>query len=249
MKKNRFNRFPILLLLLSVIVLTNLIFSWNMQLNNSFSIIPVLLFSVSQFLIIGLLFITRQEKTDEKMKFKRENDHSASTNSNYHRQVTEQKDPEELISHSLSHLGDTKNTEKFGKLILSNMAKEYDTMQAIFYCLDKKKKTYKMLSGYAVLKNMSLEEFSEGEGFAGQAAKEKSVIILKNIPDNYRIVKSGLGESQPKFIYFVPLVYNNKALGIIEFSIFKELSETKSSSLNSLIHQGGQILHEIMTRK
>lgn len=62
-----------------------------------------------------------------------------------------------------------------------------------------------------------------GEGMVGQAYLEKDKIYLTDVPQNYVRITSGLGDATPNSILVVPLMYNEKVVGILElasFSIF-----------------------------
>lgn len=63
------------------------------------------------------------------------------------------------------------------------------------------------------------------EGMIGACAMEKHTIILKNIPDDYTDISSGLGQSKPKSIIFVPLVYNDYLYGVLELASFRDFEQ------------------------
>jgi HAMP domain-containing protein len=82
-----------------------------------------------------------------------------------------------------------------------------------------------------------------GEGSVGQAWIEKDVIFLTDIPNNYIQITSGLGESNPRCIMILPLIFNDEVFGVIElasFNIFekheveflKKLAENIASSIS-----------------
>jgi len=88
---------------------------------------------------------------------------------------------------------------------------------------------FKLKAGYAykTQKNLS-DEFKTGEGLIGQAAFEKKIKVLTNVPEDYITVISGLGEKKPKNILVVPFVYNNIVCGVMEVGSFEEFSELKT---------------------
>jgi len=61
------------------------------------------------------------------------------------------------------------------------------------------------------------------EGLIGTVAKERKEVYYENIPSNYKHIISGLGESLPKSIFIVPLMYETTFLGIIELAFLKKL--------------------------
>jgi PAS domain S-box-containing protein len=105
---------------------------------------------------------------------------------------------------------------------------------------------YTMISSYAYNKSKyGLRTFGIGEGFVGQAAREKEAISIVDLPEEYIMLTSGLGEAKPKSLLVVPLVYNDVVYGVLEFASilnFKEhqtefvtkFSETIAIALNNL---------------
>ena len=90
-----------------------------------------------------------------------------------------------------------------------------------------------LLGSYAYTKRKNLSSrFRIGEGLVGQAALEKQQILVKNVPEDYVRVVSGLGESLPRFICVTPLVYEDQVRGVLEVGTLGELSEVQLEYLN-----------------
>ena len=89
-------------------------------------------------------------------------------------------------------------------------------------------------SEYQFLKLMSASGFDPKklkeriklkEGIIGQAAFEKRMIILNEIPDQSYVTYSSSGEYAPKQVVVVPLLFNETLVGILELSSIQEYSE------------------------
>jgi GAF domain-containing protein len=74
---------------------------------------------------------------------------------------------------------------------------------------------------YDVLKQRK-REFEVGEGLIGEAFQEKRLVYLKEIPENYLLVTSGLGQAEPKYLLIVPLMTNEQIAGLVEIASFRE---------------------------
>ncbi|MEX2336057.1 MAG: GAF domain-containing protein [Fulvivirga sp.] len=70
-----------------------------------------------------------------------------------------------------------------------------------------------------------------GQGLVGQAFYEKNKVYLKEVPQNYIHITSGLGKATPTSILVVPLIYNEKVEGIIELASFNEFQDYEQEFL------------------
>ncbi|GEM_PF-826752 len=78
-------------------------------------------------------------------------------------------------------------------------------------------KTLKLIGSYAYTKRKNLSnQFNIGEGLIGQAALEKQTITLTQVPNDYIVVSSGLGETAPKNIIVAPFIYEREVGGVVE---------------------------------
>jgi signal transduction histidine kinase/DNA-binding response OmpR family regulator len=66
--------------------------------------------------------------------------------------------------------------------------------------------------------------FRYGEGLIGQVALMHKSILLKDTPDNYMQVISGLGESSPKNICVMPIIFEKNLLGVFEVGTVEYLN-------------------------
>ncbi|WP_053365820.1 response regulator [Bacillus sp. FJAT-27245] len=92
------------------------------------------------------------------------------------------------------------------------------------------------------------ETFILGEGLIGQAAEEKSSILLSEVPSHYPKVKSGVGESSALNIYITPLKVEENVVAILELASFKPFSKEQESLLEELIEQVAIIFEKEMDR-
>lgn len=84
-----------------------------------------------------------------------------------------------------------------------------------------------------------------GEGLVGQTFIEGKTIYLEDVPDDYLVITSGLGEVAPKSLLIVPLKVNDKIEGVLELAslkpfasyeidFFEKLGETLAASIVSV---------------
>ncbi|WP_020526845.1 cache domain-containing protein [Flexithrix dorotheae] len=117
---------------------------------------------------------------------------------------------EELSDEFLKNLVNYLNLNQGAVFILTESAEQQKALEMIAcYAYDRKKYLHKRIR--------------LGEGLAGQCFLEKKEIYLKEIPDNYLNIRSGLGDASPRNILVIPLMINEEILGVIEIASFNLL--------------------------
>ncbi|MCP3898639.1 MAG: response regulator, partial [Desulfobacteraceae bacterium] len=84
----------------------------------------------------------------------------------------------------------------------------------------------KLFSTYAYTKPKQIsDEFALGEGIIGQAAVEKQITTLTDLPKGYITINSGLGEIEPESIILMPFEFNEQLIGVFEFGFLNEIDK------------------------
>ncbi len=66
-----------------------------------------------------------------------------------------------------------------------------------------------------------------GEGLVGACALERKTICLSNVPENYVEIASGLGNTRPKCLLILPLIFEDQLMGVIELAFINEVEKYK----------------------
>ncbi|MBN1251121.1 MAG: PAS domain S-box protein, partial [Bacteroidales bacterium] len=91
---------------------------------------------------------------------------------------------------------------------------------------DGQKSILKLVSAFAYDRKKFFErEIEIGDGLIGTVALERNTIYLKEIPEDYIEIESGLGDSNPKSLIIVPLKFEEDILGVVEIASFKEFHD------------------------
>jgi PAS domain S-box-containing protein len=124
---------------------------------------------------------------------------------------------------------DNDNIEKLSYNLIKNLIDYLSANQGGFFLLEgeeNKEKQINLIASYAYDRRKYLKkQIKIGEGLAGTCVLEKKTIFLKDIPEDYSEITSGLGGSRPRSVLIVPLNLDDEVLGIIElasFNVFRQ---------------------------
>ncbi len=110
--------------------------------------------------------------------------------------------------------------------VIRELTKKVNAIQGGFYLLDdtdKLNRFFNLIAFFAYdRRKFADQQVKWGDGLIGTCAMEQKVIHLKNIPDSYISVTSGLGESNPDSLLIVPMQYENEIYGVLEFASFQK---------------------------
>ncbi len=83
-----------------------------------------------------------------------------------------------------------------------------------------------LLSSYAYNRKKFIKrKIRIGEGLVGAVAQEKYTLYVKDIPDDYIEIESGIGSANPKVLLIVPLKIDQTVMGVIEMASFNEFRQ------------------------
>jgi methyl-accepting chemotaxis protein len=163
--------------------------------------------------------------------------------------------------------------EKLADEIIKLLVVYLNTNQGALFIINTADKTdefMELTACYAWNKKKFLKDrVKKGDGLTGQAWAEKNYIYLKEVPDDYIQLTSGLGKALPRTVLIVPMVLNNVVFGVIELAslhtfeqyqidflvktgenIASTLSILKSSEeTKSLLRESQQITHQLASQE
>ena len=84
------------------------------------------------------------------------------------------------------------------------------------------------------------------QGLVWQAALEKKRILLEDVPPDYIQISSGLGESAPASIVIIPILFEDKLLGIIELASFSRFSDVHLAFFDQFVNTIGVAINTIL---
>ncbi|MBB5635992.1 CheY-like chemotaxis protein/signal transduction histidine kinase/CHASE3 domain sensor protein [Pedobacter cryoconitis] len=117
------------------------------------------------------------------------------------------------------------------------------------YLFNPKRQTLQLTGGYAYPeKKGKIKEIAIGEGLVGQAALEKRIKQIDEIPANYLKISSGLGNTAPNTIIVLPVLFEEEIIAVIELGLLTTPSEIISTFLNIITESIGVGINSAVAR-
>ena len=92
------------------------------------------------------------------------------------------------------------------------------------------------------------DEFIVGEGVIGQAVSDQKVVVLKDIPADYKSITTGLGEIKPKSIVIAPVLFEHKVIAVLEFASIKGFTDLELKTIKHMLDNLGMAIHSVLGR-
>lgn len=137
------------------------------------------------------------------------------------------------------------------KEFLGQMAKNTNAAMGAFYIRKECDNgvEYEKVGSFAdTTEDIGRERFTPGEGLIGQSADEKKMHIIEEIPEDYRVISSGIGEVKPRSVLVAPIIFEDKALAVIELATLESFTEDHLMLFKELSDTFGVIVHSVMNR-
>ncbi|MGE6230703.1 HAMP domain-containing protein [Paenibacillus chitinolyticus] len=132
------------------------------------------------------------------------------------------------------------------RMIMSELAPLVSMQHGVFYMNEAngEEQVLRMFSSYAYQQRKHLSnEFRIGEGLVGQCLIEKQRILLTNVPEDYVMIGSGLGEAAPLNIVLLPIMFEDQVLAVMELASFRRFTEIDIAFLDQLTESIGIVLN------
>ncbi|MFJ6901413.1 HAMP domain-containing protein [Streptomyces hokutonensis] len=83
-------------------------------------------------------------------------------------------------------------------------------------------------------------------GLVRQAAREKKRILVEEAPPDYIKINSGLGEAAPASVVIIPILFEDKLLGVIELASFSRFSDVHLAFFDQFVNTIGVAINTII---
>jgi len=153
---------------------------------------------------------------------------------------------DEMLARIIPAAGtDFESVTGYTENVLQNIAKELDIVQGLIFVMSDVDQLFHISGQYAYYSNEQPQSFSLGETLSGQVAKNRKLLNVKELPEGYITVLSGLGKSTPQHLIIAPIVHNYKSIGVMELASFKPFGENEELLVSKICESMSDLLNEI----
>jgi signal transduction histidine kinase/DNA-binding response OmpR family regulator/CHASE3 domain sensor protein len=122
---------------------------------------------------------------------------------------------------SANMLGDQK-IDELGANILAFLTRYLDAHAGAFFA--RRGTGFQCVATHGVPKDSAVQkEFAMGDGLLGQAANENSTVLIRDVPDGYLTVGSGLGRSSPRSLVITAASTDSAVNAVLELGFLHPL--------------------------
>ena len=89
------------------------------------------------------------------------------------------------------------------------------------------------------------QSFRLGEGLVGQCARDRRPLLVSQVPDDYLRITSALGETKPRHILLLPVMFEDRLMGVMELGSLEPFSPIQRALLDQLTFTVGVLLSGI----
>ncbi|HEY0715834.1 MAG TPA: ATP-binding protein, partial [Polyangia bacterium] len=132
--------------------------------------------------------------------------------------------------------------------VLSELAPVVGAQHGSFFMVTKEDEEtmLKLFASYAYEERKKLSNaYALGEGLVGQGALEKKRIVVTDVPTDYIRITSSLGDSVPRNIVVVPILFEGEVRGVLELASFQRFTDVQLAFLEQLVESLGIVVTTI----
>ena len=137
-----------------------------------------------------------------------------------------------------------------GKLLLSELAPLVNSQQGVVYVMensDEGSHHLKELASYAdeAREDREPRRYAMGQGLVGQAASDRSRLLLTDIPADSIQISGGLISARPRNAIVLPVLYEGHVKAVVELASLSDFTQSHLAFLEQLTGSIGVVLNTI----
>jgi hypothetical protein len=126
---------------------------------------------------------------------------------------------------------------KMSQALITNISEAVEANLGAIYSLHESENVesyFELIGSFGLSKHTLKNKFDIHEGYIGAVYNDKKIIEIDNLPENYALMKSGLGEVSMKYLILIPLLQDQNLKGVIELASLSKLKKIKIDLVEQL---------------
>lgn len=175
------------------------------------------------------------------------------------KKAADEKAIRDWANEGLASLGDVlrrnnTNTQELATETLRELVKYMNMNQAALFMMEEgtgeNDQYLQLVAAYAYERRKYLQKtIAVGEGMVGQCVLERGTIHLREVPEEYVNITSGLGNAVPRTLLIMPLIYNEVVYGVLEMASFREFGDHEIAFLEKIAQSIAGTIASVQTNE
>lgn len=130
----------------------------------------------------------------------------------------------------------TDSHEGFAREVLGLLLKSLNCGHGVFHVFDADAEVLRLVAAMGGGRQRNARGTTAlGEGLTGLCARDRRIMVLDDIPEDYVRIGSGLGESRPRHLLLAPLVFQDRILAVVELAAFVPFDSGQRALIDELM--------------
>lgn len=130
---------------------------------------------------------------------------------------------------------------------LSRIARHANAQIGAIYLYNKSDNRLIPVATYGLDEKDISAGFTVGEGLPGQAARERKMLLVSDVPEKYFRITSGSINGEPGHIVCLPIIFGQDLIGVLELAAFHQFDQDTLSLLKTVGTQLAISIHQAQT--
>ena len=175
------------------------------------------------------------------------------------KKAADEKAMRDWANEGLASLGDVlrrnnTDTQELATETLRELVKYMKMNQAALFMMEEgsgeNDQHLQLVAAYAYERKKYLQKtIAIGEGMVGQCVLERDTIHLREVPEEYVNITSGLGNAVPRTLLIMPLIYNEVVYGVLEMASFREFGDHEIAFLEKIAQSIAGTIASVQTNE
>ncbi|HEY0914120.1 MAG TPA: CHASE3 domain-containing protein, partial [Solimonas sp.] len=134
---------------------------------------------------------------------------------------------------------------EFGEKLSERLGISGGAVCTVFFRWDEARERYEPAGSYSLPGGSGQRGYARGEGLVGQVAQDGEPRVVRDLPESYLRVRSGLGEVVPPSLRLLPLPGRERVLGVVELAYFADPSTLQAEFLKQAAGYAALVLETL----